>query len=78
MILNRATPAQIALAWILSKDVITTPIVGISKPEHLEQAVESLDIELSREDHDYLEALYQPRHLIGHYGGKPMAGDHQD
>jgi aryl-alcohol dehydrogenase (NADP+) len=69
------TPAQIALAWVFSKEVITTPIVGISKMEHLEQAVEALDIELSSEENEYLEELYQPRELIGHYGGEPMAGD---
>jgi aryl-alcohol dehydrogenase (NADP+) len=69
------TPAQIALAWVFSKEVITTPIVGISKMEHLEQAVEALDIELSSEEIGYLEELYQPRELIGHYGGEPMAGD---
>ncbi len=73
-----ATPAQIALAWVFSKDVITTPIVGVSKMEHLEQAVEALDIELSNEETDYLEELYQPRNLIGHHGGQPMAGDKQE
>ena len=73
-----ATPAQIALSWVSSKKVIKTPIVGISKMEHLEQAVEALDIELTQEDVEYLEELYQPRELIGHFGGQPMAGDKQD
>ncbi len=73
-----ATPAQIALAWVFSKDAITTPIVGVSKMEHLEQAIEALEIELSSEETDYLEELYQPRNLIGHHGGHPMAGDKQD
>lgn len=73
-----ATPAQIALAWVFSKDVVTTPIVGISKMEHLEQAVEALEIELSIEETEYLEELYQPRLLIGHHGGQPMAGDIQE
>ena len=72
-----ATPAQIALAWVFSKDVITAPIVGVSKMEHLEQAVEALDIELSNEETEFLEELYQPRELIGHHGGQPMAGDKQ-
>ena len=72
------TPAQVALAWILSKDAITTPIVGISKMEHLEQAVAALEIELSMEKVAYLEELYQPRNLIGHFGGQPMAGDRQN
>jgi aryl-alcohol dehydrogenase (NADP+) len=73
-----ASPAQIALAWVLSKAVITTPIVGISKMAHLEQAVEALEIELSAEEVAYLEELYQPRDLVGHYGGQPAAGDRQE
>lgn len=75
---KKTTPAQVALAWVFSKEVITTPIVGISKAEHLEQAIEALDIELSKEETAYLEELYQPRNLIGHYGGEPMAGDYKD
>lgn len=73
-----AAPAQIALAWVFSKDVITTPIVGVSKMEHLEQEVEALEIDLSIEETECLEELYQPRDLIGHHGGQPMAGDRQD
>ena len=46
--------------------------------EHLEQAVEALDIELSNEETEYLEELYQPRDLIGHHGGQPMVGDRQE
>jgi 1-deoxyxylulose-5-phosphate synthase len=75
---KKATPAQIALAWVFSKESITTPIVGVSKMEHLEQAIEALDIELSKETTAYLEELYQPRHLIGHYGGEPISGDYKD
>ncbi len=75
---KKATPAQIELAWVLSKEIITTPIVGVSKVEHLEQAIEALDIELSKEEAAYLEELYQPRELIGHFGGVPMAGDFKD
>jgi aryl-alcohol dehydrogenase-like predicted oxidoreductase len=72
------SPAQIALAWVLSKAVITTPIVGVTKMEHLEQAVEAIEINLSEEEVAYLEELYQPRELVGHYGGQPMAGDRQE
>jgi aryl-alcohol dehydrogenase (NADP+) len=72
------SPAQIALAWVLSKAVITTPIVGITKMEHLEQAVEAIEIDLSEEEVAYLEEMYQPRELVGHYSGQPMAGDRQE
>lgn len=72
------SPAQVALAWVLSKEVITTPIVGITKMEHLEQAVEAVEMTLSMEEAAYLEELYQPRDLIGHYGGQPAPGDRQE
>jgi aryl-alcohol dehydrogenase-like predicted oxidoreductase len=72
------SPAQIALAWVLSKEVITTPIVGVTRIEHLEQAVEATEIGLSSEEVVYLEEMYQPRDLVGHYGGQPMAGDRQE
>lgn len=71
-------PAQIALAWVLSKKEITTPIVGITKIEHLEQAVAAMEIELSDEEISYLEELYHPRELSGHFGGIPMAGDRKE
>jgi hypothetical protein len=48
------------------------------KMEHLEQAAEALEIELSTEETEYLEELYQPRNFIGHHGGQPMAGGRQD
>ncbi|MBD3191254.1 MAG: aldo/keto reductase [Candidatus Heimdallarchaeota archaeon] len=67
--------AQIALAWMLSKEVITAPIVGVTKMKHLEEAVEAVELKLSEKEIDYLEELYQPRHLTGHYAGKPVAGD---
>ncbi len=53
-------PAQIALAWMLSKPFVHAPIVGVSKLEQLEQLVEATEINLSAEDVAYLEALYQP------------------
>ncbi|MDQ8044367.1 MAG: aldo/keto reductase [Solirubrobacteraceae bacterium] len=54
--------AQIGLAWLRSKAVVTAPIVGATKPEHLEDAVASLDVELTMEEIDRLEAPYTPRH----------------
>ena len=72
------TPAQIALAWTLSKDEITAPIVGVTKIEHLEEAAQAVEIMLSNEEITYLEELYEPRELTGHYGGKPMPGDPQE
>ncbi|HTI94027.1 MAG TPA: aldo/keto reductase [Puia sp.] len=58
--------AQIALAWVLSKPVITAPIVGASKPGHLEDAAEALTIKLSPEEIQHLEEAYKPHPVLGH------------
>ncbi|WP_157217533.1 aldo/keto reductase [Flavisphingomonas formosensis] len=58
--------AQIALAWVLQKKGLTAPIIGASKPGHLEDAVAALDIELSAEEIAQLEAPYVPHAVIGH------------
>ena len=54
------TPAQISLAWLLSKPGITAPIVGVSRVEQLEQLVAATEIELDVEDVAFLEELYRP------------------
>lgn len=64
---NRGVPmAQIALAWILSKSEITAPIIGASKPNHLDDAVKALDIILSPEEISALETPYRARSVEGH------------
>ena len=60
------TPAKIALAWLLKKPGITAPIIGASKIEHLDDAVGALNIQLSKEDIEYLEELYLPHPILGH------------
>jgi aryl-alcohol dehydrogenase (NADP+) len=60
-----ATPAQIALAWLLNSPAVTAPIVGASKMGHLEQAVAAMDIQLSTEERAELEAPYRPHPLLG-------------
>ncbi len=60
------TNAQIALAWLLHRPGVTSPIVGASKMPHLEQAVAALDIALTGEDMAYLEEPYQPHRVLGH------------
>ena len=61
-----ATMAQIALAWVLDKEWVTAPIVGTTSVEHLEQAVEALDIDLAESDVAYLEEPYEPVPVSGH------------
>ncbi|MFB6069737.1 MAG: aldo/keto reductase [Halanaeroarchaeum sp.] len=58
--------AQIALAWLFHKDWVDAPIVGTTSVEHLEQAVEALDISLAESDVDYLEEPYEPVPVSGH------------
>ena len=53
-------PAQIAIAWLLSKPGITSPVVGVSRVEQLHQLVEACSIELSNEEIEHLEELYRP------------------
>ncbi|MGF7039897.1 aldo/keto reductase [Mucilaginibacter lappiensis] len=57
--------AQVALAWMLSKSAVTAPIIGASKPGHLEDAVAALTVKLSDEEIKSLEELYQPHPVLG-------------
>ena len=57
--------AQLALAWLLSKSGITAPIVGASKPHHLEDAVAALSVILTSEEIAALEAPYTPHPVLG-------------
>jgi aryl-alcohol dehydrogenase-like predicted oxidoreductase len=57
--------AQVALAWLLSKPAVTAPIIGASKPGHLEDAVAALSVKLSETDIQELESLYQPHPVLG-------------
>jgi 1-deoxyxylulose-5-phosphate synthase len=61
-----ATPAQIALAWLLHKPGVVTPIIGASKMNHLEDAAGAVEIELSTEEITFLEEPYQPYPILGH------------
>jgi aryl-alcohol dehydrogenase-like predicted oxidoreductase len=54
------SPAQLAIAWLLSKPAVTAPVVGVSKVSQLNDLVAAAEIELQQEDIDFLEELYQP------------------
>lgn len=58
--------AQIALAWVASNPVVSAPIVGASKEQHLDDAIAALDIELSADEKTILETAYQPHRVVGH------------
>lgn len=59
-------PAQVALAWVLSKGYVTAPIIGATKPHHLSDAIAALDVTLSEDMIQQLEAPYQTRAVQGH------------
>jgi 1-deoxyxylulose-5-phosphate synthase len=58
-------PAQVALAWLLSKPAVTAPIIGATKLEHLQAAVAAVNLQLSDEEIRRLEAPYQPHAVRG-------------
>jgi aryl-alcohol dehydrogenase-like predicted oxidoreductase len=63
---KRGVPyAQVALAWLLSRPVVTAPIVGATKPHHLQDAVAALQLKLDSEEIAQLEAPYQPHPVLG-------------
>jgi aryl-alcohol dehydrogenase-like predicted oxidoreductase len=57
--------AQVALAWLLAKPGVTSPIVGASKPHHLEDAVAALSVHLTPEEIMALEEPYVPHPVLG-------------
>lgn len=57
--------AQVALAWLLSRPGVTSPIVGASKPQHLQDAVAALEIRLTEEEIQTLEEPYVPHPVAG-------------
>jgi aryl-alcohol dehydrogenase-like predicted oxidoreductase len=59
-------PAVVALAWVLSKPYVTAPIVGASKPHHLDDAIAALSLKLDAGDIASLEEPYRPKAVVGH------------
>jgi aryl-alcohol dehydrogenase-like predicted oxidoreductase len=63
---ERGAPrAQVALAWLLQKPGVTSPIVGATKPEHLADAIAAVDVVLAPEEIARLEAPYLPHPVVG-------------
>ena len=58
-------PAQVALAWLLSKPAVVAPIIGATKLEHLQAAIAAVDLKLTDEEIRRLEAPYQPHSVRG-------------
>jgi 1-deoxyxylulose-5-phosphate synthase len=63
---KRGVPrAQVALAWMLQKPVVTAPIVGASKPHHLDDAIAGLSLNLTPDETAALEEPYVPHPIVG-------------
>jgi 1-deoxyxylulose-5-phosphate synthase len=58
--------AQVAIAWLAQKSVVTAPIIGASKLQHLEDAAAALELKLTSEEITQLEAPYVPHRVAGH------------
>ena len=64
---RRGVPrAQVALAWVRSNSVVSAPIVGASKPQHLHDALSSLELTLTPEEKSELENPYEPHEVAGY------------
>jgi len=63
---GRGVPrAQVALAWVMANPAVTSPIIGATKPHHLDDAVAAIDIELTDDEISALEAPYVPHPVVG-------------
>jgi aryl-alcohol dehydrogenase (NADP+) len=58
------TPAQIALAWVLSKPEIAATIVGPTRAEHLDDLAKSLPLKLNHDEMAFLNELYKPKREV--------------
>ena len=64
---KRGVPnAQVALAWLLAQPGVTAPIIGASKPKHLEDAVKALSLKLEPDELAALAEPYRPHPVLGH------------
>ena len=59
------SPAQVALAWLLRNPVVTSPIVGVTRPTHLSDAIAAGEVELDPDEAAYLEEPYVPHAVAG-------------
>jgi 1-deoxyxylulose-5-phosphate synthase len=58
--------AQVALAWLLAQPAVTSPIVGVTKPQHLADAIAAVDLELTADEIAELGEDYVPHAIAGH------------
>ena len=61
----KITMAQVAIAWLLSKPLVASPVIGCTKISQLEDLCKAVKVKLSEEDIKYLEELYKPHKIMG-------------
>jgi aryl-alcohol dehydrogenase (NADP+) len=57
---------QVALAWVLCHPAVTSPIIGATKPHHLDDAIAALNVSLSPDELERLRKVYKPKPVIDH------------
>jgi len=62
---KKVTMAQVALAWVLSKPLVASPVIGCTKISQLEELCQVFKVKLSPEDIKFLEELYVPHKIVG-------------
>jgi aryl-alcohol dehydrogenase-like predicted oxidoreductase len=60
------SPAQVSLAWLLGKPAVVAPIVGVTRPRHLAEAIAAAGITLAADTVARLEQPYRPHRVLGH------------
>ncbi len=60
---HQVSMTEISLAWLLTK--VTSPVVGATKKDHVDGAVNAVNLQLSPEEIQFLEETYQPHVLTG-------------
>ena len=63
---HAASAAQVALAWLLRRPGVTAPIVGATKPGHVEDALAAVKLDLTGDEMRLLEERYVPHPVLGH------------
>ena len=64
---KRGVPnAQVGLAWLLHQPGVTSPIIGATKPHHIEDAIKATELKLTPDELASLAAPYKPHPILGH------------
>ena len=61
-----SSAAQVACAWVLQAPGVTAPIIGATKPQHIQELISAVDLKLSAEEVAALEKPYRPHPILGH------------